>query len=190
MAFILNSKGPLKNIFTIINNIRNRELFNSFKEEVYLWVKMVDQPTYFPLELNTAELNFNTNNNKVEITVSREELGRYGISPRFGFYELPAKLTNFKAGTRYFKNPVGSLPWLRVSANTSSLLKRLERISTRPILGSISGRLLEKYGNITWEDFNDIFSNPAALPHEADWPGLLAKNGHRNDSVNASAGAV
>jgi len=152
-------KGPLKNIFTIIKNIRNRELFNSYKEEAYLWVKLADQPTYFPLQLKTADINFNINENKVEITVSRGELGSYGIAPRFGFFELPAKLTNFKAGTRYFKNPVGSLPWLRVSANTSSVFKRLEKISSRPVLGNIAGRLLEKYGNITWEDFDNIFSN-------------------------------
>jgi predicted RND superfamily exporter protein len=152
-------KGPLKNIFTIFKNIRNRELFNSFKQEVYLWVKLPDQPMYFPLELKTGKINFNTDNNKVEISVSREELGNYGIAPRFGFFELPAKLTNFKAGTRYFKNPVGSLPWLRVSANTSVLLKRFEKISNRPIIGRIAGRLLEKHGNITWEDFDNIFNN-------------------------------
>ena len=152
-------KGPPKNIFTIFRNLRNRELFNSFKEEAYLWVKMADMPTYFPLELKTAEINFNTGENKVEISVSREELGTYGIATRFGFFELPAKLTNFKAGTRYFKNPVGSLPWLRVSANTSSILNRLEKISSRPVLGAITDRLLEKYGNISWEDFDEIFSN-------------------------------
>ena len=104
------------------------------------------------MELKTAKINFNTNENKVEISVSRQELGNYGIAPRFGFYELPAKLTDFKAGTRYFKNPFGSLPWLRVSANTSFLLKRLDKISNRPVIGKIAGRLLEKYGNITWED--------------------------------------
>jgi predicted RND superfamily exporter protein len=152
-------KGPLKNIFSIINLIRNRELFNTFKKEAYLWVKLPDQPMYFPLKLNTGEINFNTNENKVEISVSREELGTYGIAARFGFFELPAKLTNFKAGTRYYKNPVGSLPWLRVSANTSSLLKRIEKLQNRPVLGRIAGRLLEKYGNITWEDFDNIFNN-------------------------------
>jgi len=152
-------KGPLKNIFTLFKIIRSRELINSYKEEAYLWVKLPDQPMYFPLKLETGEINFNTNTNKVEISVSREELGNYGIAPRFGFFELPAKLTNFKAGTRYFKNPVGSLPWLRVSANTSKILERLGKLSSRPIIGGIAGRLLEKYGNITWEDFDNIFSN-------------------------------
>ncbi|KYK32518.1 MAG: hypothetical protein AYK22_07440 [Thermoplasmatales archaeon SG8-52-3] len=152
-------KGPLKNLISILQNFRNRELINSFKKEAYLWVKMADQPAYFPLTLNSAEINFNTNENLIELTVSREELGQYGIATRFGFYELPAKLTNFVAGTRYYKNPFGSLPWLRVSANTTFLLKRLEKINSRPVIGKIAGRLLEKYGNITWEDFDLIFQN-------------------------------
>ncbi|UCF49018.1 MAG: MMPL family transporter [Thermoplasmatales archaeon] len=152
-------KGPIKNIITLLQNIRNRELINSFKNEAYLWVKLQEQPTYFPLALKTAEINFNTNENKIEISVSREELSTYGIAPRFGFYELPAKLTNFKAGTRYYKTPIGSLPWLRVSANTTVLLNRLEKIRNRPIIGRIASRLLEKYGNITWEDFDMIFKD-------------------------------
>ncbi len=152
-------KGPLKNIITLLQNIRNRELINSFKKEAYLWVKLPEQSMYFPLALKTAEINFNTNKNLIEISVTREELGSYGIAPRFGFYELPAKITNFKAGTRYYKSPIGSLPWLRVSANTTVLLNRLEKIRNRPILGRIASRLLEKYGNITWEDFDMIFKD-------------------------------
>ena len=152
-------KGPLKNIVTLLKNILNRELIKSFEKEAYLWVKLPEQPTYFPLALKSAEINFNTNKNLIEITVSREELSSYGIAPRFGFYELPSKLTNFKAGTRYYKSPIGSLPWLRVSANTSFFLKRLDKIRERPIIGKIAGRLLEKYGNITWEDFDFIFKD-------------------------------
>ncbi len=151
-------KGPLKNIITLLQNMRNRELINSFKKEAFLWVKLPEQPTYFPLALESAEINFNTDENLIEISVSREELGNYGIAPRFGFYELPAKLTKFKAGTRYYKSPIGSLPWLRVSANTTILLNRLDKIINRPILGRIASRLLEKYGNITWEDFDMIFN--------------------------------
>ena len=152
-------KGPIKNIFTLLKNIRNRELLNAYKKEAYLWVKLPEQPMYFPLTLKSAEIHFNTNDNLVEITVDREELGSYGIAPRFDFIELPAKLTNFKAGTRYYKSPIGSLPWLRVTANTTVLLNRFEKIINRPIIGKIAARLLEKYGNFTWEDFDKIFKN-------------------------------
>jgi len=152
-------KGPIKNIAALVRNILNRELINSFKKEAYLWVKLPEQPTYFPLALSSAEINFNTRDNKIEIIADREELGKYGIAPRFGSFELPAKLTNFKAGTRYYKSPIGSLPWLRISANTSFLFKRLDKIKNRPIISKIAGRLLEKYGDLTWEDFDKIFKD-------------------------------
>jgi predicted RND superfamily exporter protein len=152
-------KGPLKNIITLLENIKNRELINAFKKEAYLWVKLPEQPTYFPLLLDTAEINFNSKKNSIEIIVTREELGNYGIAPRFGFFELPAKLTNFKAGTRYYKSPIGSLPWLRITANTSFLFNRIEKIRNRPILSKIAGRFLNKYANLTWEDFDTIFKD-------------------------------
>lgn len=152
-------KGPIKNIVTLLQNLKKRELINSFKKEAYLWVKLPEQPTYFPLALKSAEIDFNTDKNIIDISVSKEELGKYGIAPRFGVFELPAKLTNFKAGTRYYKSPIGSLPWLRISANTSFLFKRLEKIRNRPIISKIAGRLLEKYGDLTWEDFDSIFKD-------------------------------
>ena len=82
-------KGPLKNIITLLKIIRNRELFNSYKKEAFLWVKLPDQPMHFPLALKTAEIKLNTEKNIIEIKVAREELGNYGIAPRFGFFELP-----------------------------------------------------------------------------------------------------
>lgn len=152
-------KGPLKNIITLFQNLRKRELFNTYKKEAFLWVRLPDQPMYFPLPLKTAEINFNTGKNLIEIKVAREELGNYGIAPRFGFFELPAKLTNFKAGTRYYKSPIGNLPWFRITANTSFLLDRFEKIQDRPILNKIASRLLKKYANLTWEDFDMIFKD-------------------------------
>jgi len=152
-------KGPLKNIITLLQNIRNRELFNTYKKEAFLWVKLPNQPMHFPLPLKTAEIKLNTEKNIIEIKVAREELGNYGIAPRFGFFELPAKLTNFKAGTRYYKSPIGNLPWLRITANTSFFLNSLEKIRNRPILSKIGGRLLKKYANLTWEDFDMIFKD-------------------------------
>ncbi len=152
-------KGPLKNIITLLQNIRNRELFNTYKKEAFLWVKLPDQPMHFPLPLKTAEIKLNTEKNIIEIKVAREELGNYGIAPRFGFFELPAKLTNFNAGTRYYKSPVGNLPWLRITANTSFFLNSIEKIRNRPILSKIGGRLLKKYANLTWEDFDMIFKD-------------------------------
>jgi hydrophobe/amphiphile efflux-3 (HAE3) family protein len=152
-------KGPLKNLKTIIQHIRNRELFNSYKKEAYLWVRLPDQPLSLPIELKTAEINFNSQKNLIEIKASREEFSKYGIAIRFGFFELPAKLTNFKAGSRYYKAPIGELPWFRISANTSFLLKLLEKIQERPFLSKISENIFKKFANFSWEDFDELFTN-------------------------------
>jgi len=150
-------KGPLKNIKDILQYAKNRELFNAYKKEAYLWIKPPGQSISFPLLLETAEINFDTTKNLIEINASREELGKYGIALRYGFFELPAKLTNFKAGTRYYKSPIGKLPWLRVTANTSFILNSIEKISNRPFLSNIAGRLLTNFANLTWEDFDQLF---------------------------------
>ena len=151
-------KGPFKNIKDILEHIKNRELF-TYKKEAYLWIKTPDQPMSFPLPLETAEINFDATKNLIEIKASREELSRYGIALRFGFFELPAKLTNFKAGTRYFKSPIGKLPWFRITANISFILNTIEKIRNRPILGNIASRLLKNFANLTWEDFDQLFKD-------------------------------
>lgn len=150
-------KGPIKNLKEIFKLIKERQLFNVYKKDAYLWVRPPEQTTYLPLVLKSAEVNFNSEKNIIEIKVSREELGKYGISPRYLGFELPAKLTNFKAGTRYYQTPIFKLPWLRISVNSSFLFKRMEKIINRPILGNIVENIFKKYANITWEDFDKLF---------------------------------
>ena len=150
-------KGPLKNIKSIFQYIRNRELFNSYKKEAYLWIKAPEMPFYFPIKLETANVQFDTGNNRVDINVSRDELGKYGIALKYSFIELPAKITNFKAGTRYYQSPIFKLPWSRVTANTSFLFKTLDRLINRPILGDITNRLFKKFANFSYEDFDELF---------------------------------
>lgn len=150
-------KGPLKNVKTIFQLIRNKELFNSYKKEAYLWIKASDMSFYFPIKLETAQVKFDTGNNRVDINVSRDELGKYGVALKYEFIELPAKITNFKAGTRYYQSPLLKLPWLRVSANTSYFFKTLDRLINRPILGEITNRLFKKFANFSYEDFDELF---------------------------------
>ena len=158
-AFWEIGKGPLDNIKDILNHIRNRELLNAYDTEVYLWIKTPEQPMYFPIALKEAEINLDVNKNLIEVTCQRQELGNYGISLRYGSFELPVKLTNFKAGTRYYQTQLGKLPWLRISANTTFLFERIEKIRNRPILGKIATNLLQKYGNMSWEDFDMFLEN-------------------------------
>jgi len=152
-------KGPLKNIKSLIQQIVNRELLNSYKKEAYLWVKQKGMPFAFPVSLKTAEIEFDTQKNIIKIDVSRDELGKYGVALRYGSFELPAKLTNFKAGIRYYKTPIFKFPWFRISANTSFILKSLNKIMNRPILGNIANRLMNKFVNFSYEDFKVLFEN-------------------------------
>ena len=152
-------KGPLKNIKSLIQQIVNRELLNSYKKEAYLWVKQKGMPFAFPVSLKTAEIEFDTQKNIIKIDVSRDELGKYGVALRYGSFELPAKLTNFKAGIRYYKTPIFKFPWFRISANTSFILKSLNKIMNRPILGNIANRLMNKFINFSYEDFKVLFEN-------------------------------
>ena len=149
--------GLLKNLKTIIGYAKERELFNTYKKEAYLWVKPPDQDIFFPLQLKSADVNFNLKNNQIEIKVSREEIGRYGIATRFGALELPAKLTNFKVGTRYFQNPFFKLPWLRISTNTSYLVEKIKKIREKTIINNIAEKIMKKFTNLSWQDFDKLF---------------------------------
>jgi len=77
---------------------------------------------------------FDADNNKIHIEVSKEELAQFGIAFRFGSVELPAKLSRFQAGVRYYQTPLlKNSFWSRVSLNTSFLFNRLQKIQARPL---------------------------------------------------------
>lgn len=146
--------GNLKDLFQLI---RSRELFNSYKEEVYLWIKPPNQSLYFPIPLNTGNITLEKDSNRVNIVVSRKELGDYGIATQIGSFELPAKLSNFSSGVRYYQTSLLKRPGGRISVNLSYLIKKIGKIRSRPIIGSIASIILQKYGDITWEDFDQLF---------------------------------
>jgi hydrophobe/amphiphile efflux-3 (HAE3) family protein len=150
-------KGPLKNLKQIFTNARNQELFNSYKKEAYLWITPPGEEMSFPIALKTGNVTFNTRENRVEIEVDREELGRFGIAPKMGDFELSAKLGKTKAGIRYYQTPILKLPWERVVLNIGFLQKRAEKIQNRPILSRISSRMLSRFGDFSWEDFDTLF---------------------------------
>lgn len=150
-------RGFFKNIREFIRIILNRELINSYKKEAYLWVRSPGQTTYFPIPLDTGNITFDIKNNRINIEVLRTELGKYGIATRIGSFELPAKLSNFTSGVRYYQTFFLKRPGGRINLNISFLLKRLEKIRSRPIIGRIASRVLQKYGDMTWEDFDKLF---------------------------------
>jgi predicted RND superfamily exporter protein len=150
-------KGFIANLKTLLQNIRNRELINSYKKEVYLWIKPPGQDMSYPLPLETGNISFDMNTDRVNIEVSLDEMRTFGIAPKFGSFELPAKLSKFKAGTRYYQTPGIKILSGRFTINTHFLVSRIERLRNRPILGSIASRILQKFDGMTWEDFDELF---------------------------------
>ncbi|MCK5459207.1 MAG: hypothetical protein KAI20_04900, partial [Thermoplasmatales archaeon] len=148
-------RGIIGNLRNIFQQFRNRELLNSYKMEAYLWITPPGQTMSFPIPLSTGNISFD--GNRINVEISREELGKYGIATQIGSFELPAKLSNFSAGVRYYQRGLFNKPGGRVSANISYLLNIIEKLRSRPILGSIASRMLQKYGDMTWEDFDQIF---------------------------------
>ncbi len=149
--------GLISNIRDLITNLKSNQLVKSYTSEVYLWITAPGQDISFPITLKTGNITFNTIENKIEIEVKKTELGNYGISPIFGRYELPSKIGNTKAGVRIFQTPILHKPWSRIIFNTSYLQKIIEGIQTRPTINKISTKILQKFGNFSWEDFNEIF---------------------------------
>ncbi|MBU1940163.1 MAG: MMPL family transporter, partial [Candidatus Thermoplasmatota archaeon] len=159
-------KGLRTNVNELIAKIRSRTLFYSYTTQAYLWVRPPGQTIYFPVPLKTANITLDTKSNNISIEVSRQELGFYGIAPQFGSIQLPAKLSNFTIGSRYYQHPGLLRKGGLISYNTTFLLNRLERLRQRPVLGRLVERLLLRTGGISWDDFDQLF----ALVQESQAP--------------------
>jgi predicted RND superfamily exporter protein len=136
--------GILSNIKQFIQTIRNHGL-TTYKTTAYLWLRPPGQEMFFPLPLKTGNVTFDAQSNLIHVIVSRKELSGYGIALQFGSFELPTKLTNFSAGVRYFQSPVLHRPGGRIAINTSYLFEHLQRLQSRPILGKLLSRTLQRF---------------------------------------------
>lgn len=147
--------GFLKNIKQIIQNIKNHTLFSSYKKEVFLWISPAGQDMFFPVCLENSSITFDTSKNRINIIVPREELGKFGIAPKYNSFELPAKLSNFNTGIRYYKTPILHRPGGLIVANTSFLFNSIEKLQSRPIIGKVLSNLLKRFG-IDLDDFSGL----------------------------------
>jgi predicted RND superfamily exporter protein len=149
--------GLLGNLQQLIQKNRNHEL-TSYKKTAYLWMRPPGQEMFFPIQLRTGNVTFDSETNRINLLVSRQELSSFGIALQFGSFELPAKLTNFSAGVRYYQTPLLHRPGARVVVNTSYLFDRIERLQSRPLLGTLVSRILQKY-DINLDDFSGLTEN-------------------------------
>jgi len=153
-------RGFFNNIKILFNNLKNKELFNNYKKEVYLWIKPPGMDMYFPMIMENGTVNFDKKQNQIEIKVTREEIGNFGIATRVGSFELPAKLYKFKTGFRYYQSSFLKLPWNRVVFNTSYLFEKISNIQNKPLVSNIANNLLERFGGMSFEDFDMFLEDP------------------------------
>lgn len=149
--------GFSQNLQHFFNLWKNRSLFNSYSKEVYLWITPPGQDMPLAIPMQSGSINFDRAENTISINVSLEELGTYGISPQFGSFSIPAKLSNFTAGTRYYQNTFFKRLGGRVDANTSYIFEKLFNLQSKPAFNSLLDRMMAKLGNFSWEDFNQIY---------------------------------
>jgi hydrophobe/amphiphile efflux-3 (HAE3) family protein len=145
--------GLLANLQQLLQKSRNHEL-TAYNTSVYLWIKPPGQEMFFSIQLHTGNITIDPKTQRISVTVPRKELGNYGIAPQFGSFEIPAKLTNFSAGVRYYQTPMFHRPGERVVMNTTFLFQHLEKLQTRPILGRLLTRILQHY-NISLDEFSN-----------------------------------
>jgi len=150
--------GLFNNIKQLIKNLFQGKLKESYSTEVFLWIEQNSQGISFPIKLNTGNITFDQNTDNIIIEVSRDELGNFGIAPNFGNFEMPAKIINLYAGVRIFQNPIFNKPWSQISINLSYLQKKIEKIQNRPIANAISARILGRFDNFSWENFDELFA--------------------------------
>lgn len=177
-------KGFIENTKLMLERLRDKELIYSYKLETFLWVKPLDETMYFPLTLENANISLLFDENIIRIVIPHEELERYGVATSFGEFQLPAKLTNFKAGVRYYQSNMLKLPWLRITINTDSFIKKIEKIREKPFLSNLATFSLKYFANLTWEEFDMLF-NMLTFQGESQLPEYFALKDIEKRWINA-----
>jgi len=168
--------GFSNNVKHFFSLVKNGSLFNSYKKEVYLWVTPPGQTMPFPIPMESGSILFNRAENEILINVSLDELATYGIAPQFGSFSLPAKLSNFTAGTRYYQTSAFKRLGGRIEARTDYIFEKILNLQSKPILGSLVERMLSRTGNLTWESFNslyDMFEESSMVPNVIAFQDIL-----------------
>jgi len=150
-------RGFFTNLRFLLTHLQSKELFNSYSSDAYLWISPPGQSMSFPVKLETGIIQYDEENNLINITVEKKELGNYGISPQFGNFGLPARIENSVAGFRYYQVPILNLPWFRVDINGNYLKETFGKVQNRPLIKTVAEKLLGAFGDFSFEDINDMF---------------------------------
>lgn len=144
-------EGYLQNLRHITTNLDLKRNLNHYERNVYLWIKPPRKNIYIPIKLKNSTFDIDLERNRIIINVSRDELKSFGIAPKFGNMELPAKLEKMRIETRFYGLSRFNLPWFRLSVDSSFLSKMEKWFESRKLLKTLYEKVLERF-NISIED--------------------------------------
>ncbi|MEF8848651.1 MAG: efflux RND transporter permease subunit, partial [Candidatus Thermoplasmatota archaeon] len=151
-------QGPFQNIKTIFQNIQKRELFDTYRQNITLWITPPGQKFGFPVNLKSGNLTLDEEKDKIIIEVEKKELEQYGIAPEQNGFGIPAKLGETQAGFRYYQTPILNKKWRRINLDIDFIQNFISKIQNRPLLNKITTRIMKRYSDFTWENFDQMFS--------------------------------
>ena len=149
--------GVVKNLKMFLNNLKKHELYNTYGENVFLWVGIPNNDVFIPFVLDTGNITFDYDNNRIIITVEKKELGKYGLAPEFEDFALPGKIGHTRSGFRYYKSPFFSTPWRRITVNPDLLAKIFENTQKRPLLRNIASKITSRFTGFSLSEINEMF---------------------------------
>ncbi len=126
--------------------LKRSHTLKDYTFSAYLWITPPQQDIAFPIQLTSGRIHLQKDMHRIVLDVNQSELSVFGIPPTFGSFVLPAKLTNFSAGVRYYQTPLLHRPGTRVVLNTSELLHRFASLTHKPIRHALVTRFLQKNG--------------------------------------------
>ena len=150
---------PIKNLNKIRNLIQSPTIERSYTLTPYIWISLSDDGSEISITPEAANATFDFSKNKIIIEVPSKELEQFGIAPQFGSFELPAKLTNFTIGTRYFQTP----------KTMYSLTKRFEKLQNRFITAMLTAGAMQNLTNTNKTDFNISSAIDTTLGFTTAW---------------------
>ena len=133
----------------LLNNIKNILRRSEWENNVYLWMKPKNFSTYFPIKLEESSFFFDFDNSAIVINLSKDELGKFGIAPKFNGNRLPARLVNLSIKSRIYR-----FPWFGVGIKGEELQRFLNWIEKLKIIT----RAMERRG-INIEEMKTILSH-------------------------------
>ena len=150
---------PLRNLQKIRTLIQSPTIQQSYTLKPYIWIGLSDEGSEISFSPETANATFDFSKNKIIIEIPSKELEQFGVAPRFGSFELPAKLSNFTVGTRYYQTP-----------NTMYMLtKRFENLQNRMFTTMLSSGAMQNLSNSDDNDFNLSSTTDNTFGFTTEW---------------------